>query len=82
MKHEINILYDDKVKDFLIETGYKPEYGARPIRRVVERYVEDPLAEKILQKEITDGMTIRLTAGDKEIIFEQDTDHSVKLTTK
>ncbi len=38
---------DDKAKDFLVEKGYQPEMGARPVRRVIENYLEDPLAENM-----------------------------------
>ena len=47
-KH-ILLTLDQKAKDFLVEKGYQPEMGARPIRRVIETYLEDPLAEKLLQ---------------------------------
>ena len=70
-KHEISLKYDNVVKDFLIEQGYKPEYGARPIRRIVERFVEDPLAEEIIGGKVKDGETIRLKPGEKELIFEK-----------
>src|SRR5688572_24381005 len=44
---DISIVLDEKAKDFLIEKGYDPQYGARPMRRAVERYLEDPMAEEI-----------------------------------
>ena len=46
---EIHIDLDEKAKEFLIEKGYDPQYGARPMRRAVERYLEDPMAEEILR---------------------------------
>ena len=82
-KHHIDLLYGTDVKDFLIERGFKPEYGARPLRRTVERYIEDPLAEKILQGDLKDGTTLRLLAGEDELIFEtEDLPEGQKVTSK
>ncbi len=47
-KKHIQVSIDDATRDFLVEKGYLPEMGARPLRRVIEQYLEDPLAEKIL----------------------------------
>src|SRR5262249_14344574 len=46
---DIHLVLDQGAKEFLIEKGYDPTYGARPMRRAVERYLEDPLAEEILR---------------------------------
>ncbi len=51
----ISIKLDDNAKDFLIEKGYDPQYGARPMRRAVERFLEDPLAEELLRGNIKEG---------------------------
>jgi len=47
-KKDVHITLEDSAKDFIVEKGYQPEMGARPLRRVLEQYVEDPLAEKLL----------------------------------
>lgn len=47
-KKKIEVSLDDTARDFLVEKGYMPEMGARPLRRVIEQYLEDPLAEKLL----------------------------------
>lgn len=47
-KREISITLDDAAKNFLVEKGFQPEMGARPLRRTIEQYLEDPLAEKVL----------------------------------
>jgi ATP-dependent Clp protease ATP-binding subunit ClpC len=52
---------DDKAKDFLIEKGYNPDFGARPLRRAIEQFVEDPLSESILRGEFVEGQTIWVT---------------------
>ncbi len=49
-KKNITLALEDTAKDFLVEKGYAPEMGARPLRRTVEQYLEDPLAEKLLQE--------------------------------
>lgn len=48
-KKQIFVALDDKARDLLVEKGYVPEMGARPLRRVIEQYLEDPLSEKLLQ---------------------------------
>ncbi len=45
----LGLEFDDEVRNFLIDKGFEPEYGARPLRRAVERYLEDPLAEELLK---------------------------------
>ncbi|MBI3870134.1 MAG: ATP-dependent Clp protease ATP-binding subunit [Verrucomicrobia bacterium] len=62
---------DDKAKDFLVEKGFDPAYGARPMRRAVERYLEDPLAEEILKGTIHGGDPIRVTVHESKLQFEQ-----------
>ncbi|OGN65532.1 MAG: NDP-hexose 4-ketoreductase [Chlamydiae bacterium RIFCSPLOWO2_01_FULL_28_7] len=48
IKKGISITLDDKAKDFLVEKGFEPSMGARPLKRTIEQYLEDPLAEKLL----------------------------------
>ncbi len=60
---------DDKAKDFLIEKGYDPQYGARPMRRAVERYLEDPMAEEILRGNIKAGDTATISVADEKLVF-------------
>ena len=68
---KIEILLTDGARDFLITKGYDPVYGARPLRRAVERYLEDPLAEEVLRGNVTDKEAITVTAGTDKLIFEQ-----------
>jgi ATP-dependent Clp protease ATP-binding subunit ClpB len=56
-------------EDFLIELGYDPAYGARPLKRVIQREVLDPLALKLLQGEIHDGECVRVDAGGEHLKF-------------
>jgi ATP-dependent Clp protease ATP-binding subunit ClpC len=55
--------------EFLIEKGYDPQYGARPLKRAIERYVEDPLAEEIIRGAIKDGDTVAIDLKDGALTF-------------
>ncbi|MCM8541226.1 MAG: ATP-dependent Clp protease ATP-binding subunit [Lentisphaeraceae bacterium] len=66
---EILLTYDNDVKDFLIEKGYKPEYGARPLRRAVERHLEDHLAEEILRGNLKSGKSVKVTLDSNKLLF-------------
>jgi ATP-dependent Clp protease ATP-binding subunit ClpC len=52
---------DGKAKDFLIEKGYNPDFGARPLRRAIEQHVEDPMSERILTGDFKEGQTIKIS---------------------
>jgi ATP-dependent Clp protease ATP-binding subunit ClpC len=67
----IQLELDDKARDFLVEKGYDPSYGARPMRRAVERYLEDPLAEEILKGNLHDNEPIQVTVGNDQLVFNQ-----------
>ena len=67
----INLKIDKKAREFLLEKGHDPEYGARPMRRAVERYLEDPLAEEILRGHVHDGDPIQVSANKEELTFKQ-----------
>jgi ATP-dependent Clp protease ATP-binding subunit ClpB len=58
-----------RARDWLADKGYDPAYGARPLKRVIQKQVQDPLAEKILGGEIHDGETIEIDAGASGLIF-------------
>ena len=51
--------------------GYDPEYGARPMRRAVERYLEDPLAEEILKGNLHGGEPVQVSAEEEKLTFTQ-----------
>ena len=57
--------------DFLADKGYDPAYGARPLRRAVEKYLEDPLAEEILRSNINPSETVEVTGSDDGLKFGQ-----------
>src|SRR5690606_34927341 len=58
--HEIELNVSQEAKDLLIEKGYDEKYGARPLRRAVEHYLEDPLAEAILRGDVMRGSPIQV----------------------
>jgi ATP-dependent Clp protease ATP-binding subunit ClpC len=67
----LNLHLDAKAKDFLVEKGYDPTYGARPMRRSVERYLEDPLAEELLKGSLREGDLVEVTAEGGKLVFNQ-----------
>ena len=69
--HEFKIEVTDEVKDYLAEEGYSEAYGARPLRRVIQKKIEDTLAEEILNGKYVAGDTIRAELVDKKIVFEK-----------
>jgi len=67
---EIEIVLDEPAHEFVINKGYDPTYGARPMRRAVERYLEDPLAEELLKGTVKAGDIVEVTvAGDDKLAF-------------
>lgn len=69
--HEIFMTVGKEAKEYLIENGYDEKYGARPLRRAVERYIEDPLAEAILRGDLKKVDPIEVVMEDGSIKFEQ-----------
>jgi ATP-dependent Clp protease ATP-binding subunit ClpB len=61
---KITLAVDDKARAWLAEAGYDPVYGARPLKRVIQRELQNPLAELILAGRINDGETVDVTAGE------------------
>ena len=66
----LKIEVTDEVKDYLGEAGYSEAYGARPLRRLIQKRIEDGLAEEILSGKYTAGDTIVLNLKDQKIVFE------------
>jgi ATP-dependent Clp protease ATP-binding subunit ClpC len=69
---DITIQLEPSARDLLVKKGYDPAYGARPMRRAVERYLEDPLAEALLRGDVKPGDTAKVICpeGKEELIFE------------
>ena len=68
-ERKITLALDDKAKEWLGQKGYDPAYGARPLKRVIQKYVQDPLAEMVLAGKIHDGETVKITAGKDGLMF-------------
>jgi ATP-dependent Clp protease ATP-binding subunit ClpB len=66
---KLTIELDDKAKEWLGQKGYDPAYGARPLKRVIQKYVQDPLAELILQGKIHEGETMKITADTNGLVI-------------
>jgi ATP-dependent Clp protease ATP-binding subunit ClpC len=70
-RKNLQLQIDETAKDFLVEKGYDPQYGARPMRRAVERFFEDPLAEEILKGNLHEGEPIFVTTDKEKLVFNQ-----------
>ncbi len=68
---DIGIVIDDKAKSFLIDKGFDQTFGARPLKRTIQRYLENPLAEEILSGSFKEGVKIKVTCpkGKEELKF-------------
>jgi len=60
---KIEIALDSKAREWLANAGYDPVYGARPLKRVIQRRLQDPLAQLLLEGKISDGAKIKVGAG-------------------
>ena len=70
-ERDLSVEVTDEVKDHLAKNGYSEAYGARPLRRLIQRKIEDNLAEEILSGKYAPGDTIRITLVDDKIAFEK-----------
>ena len=61
----------DEAKEHLAEAGWDPAYGARPLKRAIQRLVENPLALRLLEGDVGEGDTVRVDVGDGELVFER-----------
>jgi len=64
-KKNIHITLDDSAREFLMKEGFDPQYGARPMRRAVEKNIEDPLAEHLLRGDIRDGDIVKVSHDEE-----------------
>src|SRR6059036_551484 len=63
-ERDLSLNLDDEAKDFLVEKGFDPAMGARPLRRAIQRYIEDPLSDAVLRSEMEPGSTIEVSRAD------------------
>ncbi|MFG6282889.1 ATP-dependent chaperone ClpB [Sphingomonas sp. S6] len=67
---KIGLELTDAAREWLGRVGYDPVYGARPLRRAVQRHLQDPLAEAILRGEVKDGSTVKVDEGDGKLVLD------------
>ena len=70
-EHAITLVLDESAIELLIEKGYDPKYGARPMRRTIEKLLENPISELILLGTFANGASVAARAGGEEIAFSQ-----------
>jgi ATP-dependent Clp protease ATP-binding subunit ClpB len=66
---KIALELDDKARDWLAQAGYDPVYGARPLKRVIQRVLQNPLATLLLEGRIEDGQTVTVTADEHGLVI-------------
>jgi ATP-dependent Clp protease ATP-binding subunit ClpB len=66
---KIKLDLTDAARAWLGRVGYDPVYGARPLKRAVQKYLQDPLADAILAGEIADGSVVRVDEGDGQLVL-------------
>jgi ATP-dependent Clp protease ATP-binding subunit ClpB len=73
-ERKLSLELTDAAKDVLAEAAWDPTYGARPLKRALQRLVENPLAQRLLEGEFVDGDTIRVDAENGALLFERASD--------
>ncbi|RCW26068.1 ATP-dependent Clp protease ATP-binding subunit ClpB [Ciceribacter lividus] len=68
-ERKIGVELGDDARNWLADKGYDPVYGARPLKRVIQKYVQDPMAEQILSGRIPDSSKVTITAGSDRLLF-------------
>jgi ATP-dependent Clp protease ATP-binding subunit ClpB len=68
-ERKITLDLDEDARNWLANKGYDPVYGARPLKRVIQKFVQDPLAEQILSGQVPDGSTVTITSGSDRLLF-------------
>jgi ATP-dependent Clp protease ATP-binding subunit ClpB len=68
-ERKITVVLEPKAREWLAEKGYDPAYGARPLKRVIQKELQDPLAEMILSGDVKDGEQVVISAGKQGLTF-------------
>ena len=71
-EHGLKLVFTDKAKDFITDKGYSPQYGARPLRKQIQRLVEDPLSDMMLRQELLGKTAVSadLAENGKSLVFD------------
>jgi len=72
LSRSIKLILSAEASEFLIDEGYNPDFGARPLRRAIERYIENPLSEEILRGHFGEGDRLIVRVGNNKLIFEKE----------
>jgi ATP-dependent Clp protease ATP-binding subunit ClpB len=70
-ERKIALSITDEALEWLAEAGYDPLYGARPLKRVIQRTIQDPLALMLLEGDITEGSTLVVQCGKEGLVIEK-----------
>ncbi|MCS7214218.1 MAG: AAA family ATPase [Candidatus Calescibacterium sp.] len=81
-ERKIVLKFTDKLKDFISEVGYDPNFGARPLRRAIQKYILDELSMKFISGEISDGETVTVDYEDGRVVFRKETEQVRKQRRK
>ena len=65
LKLNYNVILTNEAKDFIAEKGWDKDFGARPLKRAIQKYIEDLIAEMLVMKELNEGDTITLTINEQ-----------------
>ncbi len=71
-RRDLKLTVADDAKDWLGEIGWDPVYGARPLKRAIQQYIENPLAQKLLRGDFAPGETVKITRASGELRFERE----------
>ena len=66
-ERNIHITFEKEVKEHILEKGYEPKYGARPLRRAIQKYIENELAECLLRNELIPNEEVTITLIDDKV---------------
>ena len=69
-EQKIALEFTQTAKDFLIEKGFDPVFGARPLKRIIQRFIEDPLAQDIISKRFSEGSNIKVDLRNGALVFD------------
>jgi ATP-dependent Clp protease ATP-binding subunit ClpC len=79
-ERELSLNLSEEAKDFLVEKGWDPSMGARPLRRAIQRYIEDPLADEVLRADMGAGSTVEIERDPNRQSDKEGDDSELKIT--
>jgi len=70
-EQDITVLVSKKAKEWLVQEGYDPNFGARPLRRVIQKEIENPLSTRLINGDFGAGDTIKISVKETKLVFEK-----------